>query len=107
MRSNHPDTLDRSEQLLIASVAECDLPDHQCAVQSNEEGMAWAVLKPKSPFGGLCFTICRISPCIVVLIEDDHARRQIRSLASLEEALAFVRSVCQEAEGAGSDRTYH
>ena len=90
------DTLGGTERALIAEAAEADLPDHRVAFEANEDGIIWAVLTPSAP-DLLRVTICRIDPCVVVLIEDADQRRQIRGLADMVEALAFVRRACGQA----------
>ena len=92
------DTLVRAEQDLIAGRLSKDLPTHALALHRNEEGMTWAVLTPPAITPELLrFTICRIAPSVMVMIEDEAARRQFRGLASVEEAIDFVCLAAAEA----------
>ena len=51
----------------------------------------------------LRFTICRIAPAVVVMIEDEAARRQFRGLATVDAAVDFVCEVVAEATQAMAD----
>ena len=74
------------------------LPSHSFAVRKNAEGIAWVVLEP--PVLGpehRRFTICRISPCVMVMVEDAAGRRQICSATDVEGAIEFVRAAADQA----------
>ena len=107
------DTLGLADQDLIAHRCRDALPSHQFALHSNTDGITWAVLTPPTITPELLrFTICRISPAVMVMIEDEAARRQIRGLASVDAAVDFVCEVVAEARQAmarGEDgaRTLH
>jgi hypothetical protein len=104
------DTLETAEQDLIAGRCRDALPSHDFALHSNTDGITWAVLTPPAITPELLrFTICRVTPAVMVMIEDEAARRQIRGLASVEAAVDFVCEVVAEARQAmaGGDRTLH
>ena len=92
------DTLHGADRAVIANVAPRDFPAHDVAFECNTDGMTWAVLTPRGRHATLPrVTICRIEPCVMVLIEDAQARRQIRSLANVDDALDFGRAACDHA----------
>ena len=92
------DTLGASEQDLIASRCHHALPAHALALHSNDEGVTWAVLTPPAITPELLrFTICRLSPSVMVMIEDAAARRQFRGLATVEAAVDFICEMAAEA----------
>ena len=92
------DTLGPADQDLLASRCQKDLPTHALRLHRNDEGVIWAVLTPPAITPELLrFTICRISPSVMVMIEDEAARRRIRGLASMQEAVDFVCLAAAEA----------
>ncbi len=92
------DTLQVEDQDVIASRCQHDLPAHALALHRNDDGITWAVLTPPAITPELLrFTICRVAPSIMVMIEDEAARRQFRGLASVEEAIDFVCTMAAEA----------
>lgn len=92
------DTLDALEQAFLTRIAEAEFPTHRFALRSNDDGITWALLTPEAIVGTLpTVTICRIDPCIMVMLEDRYARRQFRSLASVEEAIDFVHAMSEQA----------
>ena len=102
------DTLATAEQDLIAHRCQHALPSHDFALHSNGHGITWAVLTPPAITPEyLRFTICRVSPAVMVMIEDEASRRQIRGLESVEAAIDFVCEVAAEAMGSGDARTVH
>ena len=97
------DTLLGSDRATIADVASRDFPAHDVAFECNADGMTWAVFSPRARQAALPrVTICRIAPCVMVLIEDAQARRQIRGLANVEDALDFGRLACDHALSAAA-----
>ena len=98
------DTLGAAEQDLIAHRCQDALPSHACALHSNDSGVTWVVLTPPAITPELLrFTICRIAPAVVVMIEDEAARRQFRGLATVDAAVDFVCEVVAEATQAMAD----
>ena len=92
------DTLGAAEQDLIASRCHHALPAHALALHSNDEGVTWVVLTPPTITPELLrFTICRIAPSVMVMIEDAAARRQFRGLATVEAAIDYVCEMAAEA----------
>ena len=92
------DTLGAAEQDLIAHRCQDALPSHVFALHSNDSGITWAVLTPPAITPELLrFTICRIAPTVMVMIEDATARRQFRGLATVDAAVDFVCEVVAEA----------
>jgi len=92
------DTLQAEDQDLIASRCNSDLPAHALSLHHNDEGVTWAVLAPPPITPELLrFTICRVAPSVMVMVEDEEARRQFRGLASIEEAVDFVCAAAAEA----------
>lgn len=92
------DTLGAREQDFILRRAEHDLPAHDLALYSNDDGVTWAVLTPPAIKPELLrFTICRIEPCVVVMVEDEEDRRRFLGLGSIEEALDFVLATARRA----------
>jgi hypothetical protein len=103
------DTLERHEQVYIGTIAARDFPAHDFDLRRNADGITWAVLNPRGSAPTLLrFTICRIDPVIMVMIEDAHARRQFRSVATIEDAAAFLRDVDAETTaGLDGDHVLH
>lgn len=102
MNESAGDTLREDETALIADIAGRACPAHDFALRSTDDGIAWAVLAPRDP-DQLRFTICRIDPCLIVLIEDAYERRQVRALGTMEDVVEFVCSFMEtmpEAEAA-------
>ena len=74
--------------------AEEDFASHDFEVRTNADGVTWVVLEPPLARNDLLrFTICRITPCIMVMVEDADARRQFCSSGDVEGAMAFVRNM--------------
>ena len=108
------DTLAAAEQTLITHRCRDALPSHALALHSNDDGVTWAVLTPPAITPELLrFTICRVAPSVMVMIEDPTARRQFRGLATVDDAVDFVCEVVAEAiqamtgEHEDADRTLH
>lgn len=92
------DTLDTAEQAFLTRIAGAEFPAHRFALHSNDDGITWALLTPEGVTETLPkVTICRVAPCIMVMLEDQHARRQFRALANVEEAVHFVHAMADEA----------
>ena len=92
------DTLSAAEQTVLRDVAAAEFPTHAFAVRANADGIAWVVLEPRTIRADLMrITICRIDPCVMVMIEDSAARRQICSTADVAGAVAFVRNASDQA----------
>ena len=92
------DTLDATEQAFLMRIAETEFPAHRFTLRSNDDGIIWALLTPDGVADARpTVTICRIDPCILVMIEDRYARRQFRSLASVEEAVDYVHAMSDRA----------
>jgi hypothetical protein len=79
------------QAFLIDAVAE-RFPMHDFAIRETDDGMVWAVLEPmeSDPFG-MRFTICRIDPSVIVMIEDRHANRHFCATSNVKDAMDFVR----------------
>lgn len=91
------DTLHPSEQLFFTEAATRDLPTYEASIHRNDE-IAWVVIEPRRAYGDMPrFTICRIAPCIMVMVEDRQAQRRFSSMPSVEEAMAFACRTAQEA----------
>ncbi len=92
------DTLKSQEQGFLRAAAAAQFPNHSFSIRHGEGGLAWAVLAPQLPQRtALCFTICRIDPCLMVMAEDREARRQFCSAANVEDAMAFVQMASEQA----------
>ena len=92
------DTLRVEDQDVIARRCHRELPAHALSLHRNDDGVTWAVLAPPPITPELLrFTICRVAPSVMVMIEDEEARRQFRGLASIEEAVDFVCVAAAEA----------
>ena len=92
------DTLRSQEQSFLRSAAAAQFPNHSFSIRHGEDGLAWAVIAPRlSQRCAICFTICRIDPCLMVMVEDREARRQFRSAANVEDAMAFVQMASEQA----------
>lgn len=89
------DTLDRAEQIFLAEVADTQFPGHRFALRNNDDGITWALLTPREDEARAPFrvTICRVDPCIMVMLEDGAARRQFRALSNVAEAVDFVHAI--------------
>jgi hypothetical protein len=92
------DTLHASEASFLQHAAASEFPAYACAVHSNGSGMSWVVLDPSFASPALLkFTICRIDPCVMVMVEDRDARREFCSTSSVEDAVAFMRHSMDQA----------
>ncbi len=95
---NGSDTLHDHEQAMLREVAAQQLPFYQCTLHSNDDAMTWAVLDP--PRSGLRmpkFTVCRIDPCIMVMVEGHGIKRHFSSMANVVDAIAFATQAAQSA----------
>ncbi len=91
------DTMAKQECAALREWAADEFATHDFEVRANAEGISWVVLKPPLARTDLLrFTICRIAPCIMVMVEDADARRQFCSSEDVEGAMAFVRNVVDE-----------
>ncbi len=92
------DTLHGAEQRFLRAVSATEFPAHAFAIHGNDDGQVWVVLEPSSARPDLPrFTICRIDPCVLVMVEDHGARRQFCSTSNVEDAVAFVRHATGQA----------
>ena len=74
------DTMAKRECAALGEWAAEEFACHSFEVRTNTDGVAWVVLEPPSTrIELLRFTICRIVPCILVMVEDADARRQFCS----------------------------
>ena len=92
------DTLDIAERDFLRAAAATAFPDHSFSVLNNEDGIHWVVLEPAvlGP-ATLRVTICRIDPCVMVMMEDEASRRQICSASTVEDAFGFARLASDQA----------
>ena len=93
------DTLDGTEQAFLQAATLRHLPGYGAQAHVNEDFIAWTVLAPDVPTMPR-FTICRIDPSLIVMVEDATSWRRFSSAASLDDAVAFVRRTVSEAAGA-------
>ena len=84
------DTLDAAEQVFIRTLVAKRLPGYGSDVRNNDDSLTWIVLKPAHMRGLPRFTICRIDPCIMVMVEDGGKQRRFASMANVEEAIDFA-----------------
>lgn len=92
------DTLHNEEQTALKAAAAKCLPAYACSFHSNADPITWAVLEPPTtPMHMPKFTICRIDPCIMVMVEDHAHRRRFSSASTVEDALIFAWATAQEA----------
>lgn len=90
------DTLIQSERDTIVQLAADHLPAHRAAECGGRGGVAWVVLEPLAEReGGPRFTICRIAPSLVVMIEDG-GNRQFVTAGTIEAAMD---AICAAADG--------
>ena len=83
---------------MTCAAAHDAFPAHRFGVHANENGISWVVLEPSLIRADqLRFTICRIAPCLVVLVEDASGRRQICSTDGIGNAIAFARLATDQA----------
>ena len=103
------DTLGMSELALIRDVAASEFGAHEVSLHRNEDGVAWMVLNPRARTDALLrFTICRIDPAVMVLVEDCDKRRRICSVPDVAAALDLVRCVSGQAlRDAGAEASDH
>ena len=89
--SGELDSMAQHECAALREWAMEEFPSHGFDVRTNADGIAWVVLEPPPARTDLLrFTICRIAPCIMVMVEDADARRQFCSSGDLEGAMAFA-----------------
>jgi hypothetical protein len=92
------DTLDATEQAYLTRIAKAEFPRHRFALRRNDDGITWVLLTPWGVDAALPkVTICRVDPCILVMLEDQHARRQFRSLVNVEAAVEYIHAMSDEA----------
>jgi hypothetical protein len=98
LAEDHFDSLTDSEQLCLRQTAANEWPSYQFRVEINREGLRWVVLEPlRMTTANPRFTICRVHPCIMVLIEDEDARRQFCSASNVADAIGFIRLAADQA----------
>lgn len=88
---NGSDTLQDEEQAKLRQAAQSHLPTYEFTLHSNDDAITWAVLEP--PPSGLRmpkFTVCRIDPCIMVMVEGHGIDRRFSSMANVEDAITFA-----------------
>ena len=92
------DTLDQAEQTFLAEIADSQFPGHRFALRNNDDGITWVLLTPRENETSAPFrvTICRVDPCIMVMLEDRAARRQFRALSNVAEAVDFVHAMSDQ-----------
>ncbi len=92
------DTLAGSDCAVLREAAVESLPAHRFDQCANADGLVWVVLEPPAARPELLrFTICRIAPCVMVLVEDACGRRQIVSTSDVHDALAVARHAADQA----------
>lgn len=92
------DTLQGSDQSFLRDASASRLPAYDFSLHSNTDDITWAVLEPqKQGIEMPRFTICRIDPCVMVMVENQTDQRRFCSTLSVEEAMAFA---CHTAEAA-------
>lgn len=92
------DTIGASERESLRAAAGDAFPSHRFGVHANEDGISWIVLEPSAMRADqLRFTICRIAPCLMVLVEDAAGRRQICSTSGVDDVIAFARQATDQA----------
>jgi hypothetical protein len=102
------DTLGTAELAMIRDVAAIEFGAHDVALHRNDDGIEWMVLSPRGHTDALLrFTICRIDPAVMVLVEDCEKRRQIRSVPDVAAALDVVRCASNQALGATGAKPRH
>lgn len=102
------DTLHGDEQVFLRRHAPDAAPTHRFLLETSRDGVVWAVLEPDPAIAGLPkFTIGRVAPSVIVMVEDAEARRQFCSTPSVEEAMRFVQAVTHEAFAARNLHAAH
>lgn len=97
------DTIGPHEQEQLRLAAGAAMPTHSFAIHANGEGTRWIVLEPQPSLGlGLRFTICRIAPSVVVMVEAPSGRRQFCSFDGIDGVMAFARSATADIVLAGA-----
>lgn len=92
------DTMVRHECTSLRAWAAEEFSSHDFLVRANAEGLTWVVLEPPTPRADLLrFTICRVAPCIMVMVENGADERQFCSANDVAGAMAFVRNAADEA----------
>ena len=92
------DTIGAGERESLRRAAGDAFPAHRFGVHANSEGISWIVLEPSESRADLLrFTICRIAPCLIVMVEDASGRRQICSTDGVGNAMAFARQATDQA----------
>ena len=92
------DTIGLGERESLRVAANEAFPAHRFGVHANADGISWIVLEPSAIRPDqLRFTICRIAPCLMVMVEDASGRRQIRGTDGVGDAMAFARQATDQA----------
>ncbi len=92
------DTIGARERESLRMAAGDAFPSHRFGVYANADGISWIVLEPSTVRADLLrFTICRIAPCLMVMVEDATGRRQICSTDGVGNAMAFARQATDQA----------
>ena len=92
------DTMVRHECTSLRAWAAQEFSSHDFVVRANAEGLTWVVLEPPAPRTDLLrFTICRIAPCVMVMVENGDEAAQFCSTGDVEAAMAFVRNAADQA----------
>lgn len=99
------DTLAPQEQERLRVDASAILPLHRVDLRTNDEGTRWIVLEPRATDGlALRFTICRVAPSVVVMVEASTGQRQFHSFDGVEGVVAFARSATDQSVLAAAHR---
>lgn len=97
------DTIGPREQEQLRMAATAGLPTHRFDVRANAEGTSWIVLEPPTARDhALRFTICRITPCVILMVEAASGRRHFQSFADIDGVVAFARSATDMTALAGA-----
>lgn len=85
------DSLRPGEQAYLSEIAGQGLPAYDFMLRTNDDAMTWAVLEParRSALTPR-FIICRIDPCVMVMVEDQTGERRFCSMSSVEDAMSFI-----------------
>ena len=83
------DTLHPAEQTFLQEAARMHLPAYGAEVCTNHD-IAWVVLEDASSREMPRFTICRIDPSVMVMVQNCAQGRRFESMTSVEDAFTFV-----------------
>ena len=89
------DTLHRFELDDLREAGRRCLPGYVFSVHAND-AISWVVLSPPDPRRLPRFTICRIAPCIMVMVEADGEPRRFASTPDVEGAIGFAGHVVEQ-----------